>query len=260
MTQARPNTKQLSSLQQSLLVIQKLKSKLNAMEREKTGPVAIVGMGCRFPGANNPEEFWHLLRNGIDTVTEIPPDRWDIDKYYDPDPDVPGKMSTRKGAFLKQVDHFDPLFFGISPREAISMDPQQRLLLEVSWEALEHAGQNPHALGSSRTGVFAGIGQHDYAQLRFLSGNSSQINAYDGTGNGLCYASGRLSFILGLQGPNLALDTACSSSLVAVHLACQSLQQSTMTVIAAVLPFPMDWHRRRSCFRRSRMPMQNRIG
>ena len=116
------------------------------MNETETEPIAIVGMGCRFPGAKDPEAFWQLLRDGVDAITEVPSDRWDINAFYDPDPDVPGKMSTRWGGFLERVDRFDPHFFGISPREAGRMDPQQRLLLEVAWEALEDAGQAPHRL------------------------------------------------------------------------------------------------------------------
>jgi amino acid adenylation domain-containing protein len=169
------------------------------------------------------KEFWQLLRDGVDAISDIPSDRWDVEFFYDPDPDAPGKMITRSGGFLKEIDRFDPQFFGISPREALKMDPQQRLLLEVAWEALEHAGQASLALSGSRTGTFIGMGQGDYANLQFSNGPSS-ISAYDGTGTGFCFAPGRLSFSLGLQGPAMALDTACSTSLVAVHLACQSLR------------------------------------
>ncbi|HAG84336.1 MAG TPA: polyketide synthase, partial [Cyanobacteria bacterium UBA12227] len=215
----------LSSLQKSLFVIQKLKSKLSEIEQAKTEPIAIVGMGCRFPGgADNPEAFWKLLSNGVDAVAEIPYDRWDIDTYFDPDPCVPGKIYTRHGGFLQQIDQFDPQFFGISPREALSLDPQQRLLLEVSWEALENAGLAPNQLVGSQTGVFVGMGQNDYLKLEMKFSEAEQIDTYKGTGNGFCFASGRLSYVLGLQGPNLAIDTACSSSLVSVHLACQSLR------------------------------------
>ena len=133
-------------------------------------------------------------------------------------------MYTRWGGFLRGVDEFDPQFFGISPKETESLDPQQRLLLTVAWEALEHAGQAPKQLAGSRTGIFVGIGQMDYAQLQLNAGDPARIVTYDGTGNGFCFAAGRLSYVLGLQGPNLAIDTACSSSLVAVHLACQSLR------------------------------------
>jgi acyl transferase domain-containing protein len=195
-----------------------------SIEGPKTEPIAIIGLGCRFPGADTPEDFWQSLLAGTDAVREVPSSRWDVDAFYDPDPDVPGKISTRKGAFLDQVDQFDPLFFGISPKEAMHMDPQHRLLLEVSWEALEHAGQDPRSLACSRTGVFVGIGQNDYSNLNLHQSKMNRISAYYGTGNGHCFISGRLSYILGLQGPSMAIDTACSSSLVATHLACQSLR------------------------------------
>ena len=217
--------KPLYSSKEVLLALQQARAKLEAVERSKTEPIAIVGMACRFPGgANDLDAYWQLLRQGVDAITNIPPERWDVDSYYDPDPETPGKMYTRSGAFLRNVDQFDPQFFGISPREAVDLDPQQRLLLEVTWEALENAGQAPDLLARSRTGIFIGIGQNDYAQLQLKSGDLRRLNAYMATGNGLSFASGRLSYVLGLQGPNLAIDTACSSSLVAIHLACQSLR------------------------------------
>lgn len=208
-------------LKETYLELQRMRQELDAF----TEPIAVIGMGCRFPGgADSPAAFWQLLHDGVDAVGDIPPDRWDVDAYYDPNPDAPGKIATRSGGFLRQIDQFDPLFFGISPREAVSMDPQQRLLLEVTWEALEHAGQAPERLTDSRTGMFVGIGQNDYARWRLNSGDPTAITAYDGTGNGLCFASGRLSYVFGLMGPNMAIDTACSSSLVATHLAYHSLR------------------------------------
>ncbi|KAM3115390.1 amino acid adenylation domain-containing protein [Phormidesmis sp. 146-33] len=213
----------LSPKRLALLAVE-LKSQLDALQQSKTEPIALVGMGCRFPGANHPAAFWQLLRDGIDPISEVPPERWQVDAYYDPNPNAPGKTYTRWGGFLSQVDQFDPDFFGISSREAISIDPQQRLLLEVAWEALEHAGQAPRDLMGSKTGVFVGIGTSDYANLQARAENPAAIDAYLGTGNGFCFAAGRLSYLLGLQGPSLALDTACTSSLMAVHLACQSLR------------------------------------
>ncbi len=186
--------------------------------------IAIIGIGCRFPGAESPETFWRLLQDEIDAVTEVPRDRWDIDAFYDPQPGKPGKMNTRWGGFLKQVDEFDPQFFGIAPREAAYMDPQQRLLLEVAWESLEHAGQVPEQLVRSQTGVFMGISSNDYQQVLKRNGSTTDINAYLGTGNAFSIAANRLSYFFDFRGPSLAIDTACSSSLVAVHLACQSLR------------------------------------
>jgi myxalamid-type polyketide synthase MxaC len=199
-------------------------------------PIAILGIGCRFPGgAVDGESFWRLLHDGVDAISEVPPSRWDVDAYYDPDPDAPGKMSSRWGGFLADIELFDARFFGISPREASTLDPQQRLLLEVTWEALEHAGQAPAGLAHSATGVFVGIGSNDYARHihQALADPAGRIDAYFGTGNALASASGRLSYVLGLHGPSLSLDTACSSSLVAVHLACQSLRSGECTLALA---------------------------
>ena len=185
-------------------------------------PVAIVGIGCRFPGADNPEAFWHLLKQGKDVISEVPPSRWDVNQFYDPDPSTPQKTQTRWGGFLDQVDHFDPQFFGIAPREASSMDPQQRLLLEVAWEALEDGGQVPEQLAGSQTGVFIGIGTHDYSIMMW---QQPVDDPYATTGTGNCIAANRISYVFDFKGPSLAVDTACSSSLVAVHLACQSIWQ-----------------------------------
>ncbi|AOX01782.1 beta-ketoacyl synthase [Moorena producens PAL-8-15-08-1] len=207
----------------ALLQLESMQSKLDALERAKTEPIAIIGIGCRFPGGiDNPEAFWRILHDGVDTITEVPKNRWDIDSYYDPDPDTTGKIYTRDGGFLTEVDTFDSQFFKILPREATSLDPQQRLLLEVSWEALEYAHQVSEQLYNSLTGVFVGISTNDYAK-RLLG--TEAPDAYFGTGNAFSAAAGRLSYVLGLTGPSMAVDTACSSSLVAVHLACQSLRQ-----------------------------------
>ena len=197
-------------------------------------PIAIIGIGCRFPGAKDPESFWQLLRNGVDAITEVPKERWDLERFYDPEPGTPGKMNTRWGGFLEQVDQFEPSFFGISPREVERMDPQQRLLLEVAWEALENAGLAPDKLAGSQTGVFIGIGNYDYCRL--LGKDLDLVNAYDGTGNTLCIAANRLSYILNLRGPSVVLETACSSSLVALHYACRSLQtgESNLCMVGGV--------------------------
>ena len=187
-------------------------------------PIAIVGIGCRLPGANNPDDLWRLLRDGVDATGDVPADRWPVDDLFDADPDAPGKIATRRGGFLDRVDGFDADFFRIAAREAIRMDPQQRLLLEVSWEALEDAGQAVDRLAGTKTGVFMGICSADYARLHLTSGDASEIDAYSGTGVAFSIAIGRISYVLGLQGPNMAVDTSCSSSLVAIHLACQSLR------------------------------------
>lgn len=188
----------------------------------KTEAIAIIGLGCRFPGANHPTAFWQLLQNGMDAIIEVPDSRWDINKFYNSQPATLGKMSSRWGGFLEQVDSFDAQFFEIARREAEQIDPQQRLLLEVAWETLENAGQAPKKLAGSQTGVFIGISSNDYSRVQPQKYTS--INAYTGTGNALSIAANRLSYVLDLRGPSLAIDTACSSSLVSVHLACQSLQ------------------------------------
>jgi acyl transferase domain-containing protein len=206
------------------LLAMELNNKLGRLEQRAAEPIAVTGIGCRFPGgANDSDSFWRLLIEGRDAISEVPRGRWDIDAFYDADPDAPGKMSTRWGGFLSGVEQFDPEFFGISPREAAGMDPQQRLLLEVVWEALENAGQNPDRLAGSQTGVFVGLCNSDYLLMQFEGGRSA-IDAYVATGNAHSVASGRISYILGLQGPSVSVDTGCSASLVAVHLACQSLR------------------------------------
>jgi acyl transferase domain-containing protein len=212
----------LSPLKRALLAVDELKTRLDAAERGWREPVAIVGLGCRMPEASGPDTFWELLRDGRSPNREVPAERWDVDAFYDPDPDAVGRMSVRTGAFLEGVDLFDPQLFGIAPREAITMDPQQRLLLEVSWEALEHAGIAPDSLSGSATGVFVGITSSDYVDL-VKHGDLDRVDAHFASGVAHSIASGRLSYVLGLQGPAVSIDTACSSSLVAVHLACQSL-------------------------------------
>ena len=213
----------LSPKRLALLALE-LQSKLESIEKGRQEPIAVIGIGCRFPGgADDSESFWRMLSDGVDAISEMPQDRWDTARYYDPDPDAPGKMNTRHGGFLASVDYFDPHFFNISPREASSMDPQQRLLLEVAWEALENAAQSPEKLEGSRTGVFVGICSEEYLQ-RLLTRSPETFDAYLATGGSRAIAAGRLSYFLGVHGPSVSLDTACSSSLVAVHLACQSLR------------------------------------
>ena len=187
-------------------------------------PVAIVGLGCRFPGgASSPEEFWQLLRNGVDTTREFPAERADAHAVLDPDPDAPGKAYTIRGGFLDRVDLFEPEVFGISPREALGMDPQQRIALEVCWEALERAGYAPDTLDGTPTGVFLGLSTTDYVRLRQQVGDINDVDAYQLVGEP-SFTAGRISYLLGLQGPSKVVDTSCSSSLVAVHEACQALR------------------------------------
>src|SRR5262245_39002015 len=213
--------------------MEQLEARLAASEGSKREPIAIVGMGCRYPGgANDPASFWQRLRDGVDATSEVPGDRWDADAYHDADKNAAGKMITRRGGFLERCDLFDPGFFGISPREAGTLDPQQRLLLEVAWEALENAAIAPDRLHGSSTGVFIGITTGDYAKIVGV-GEAQQTDVYAATGNALNAAAGRLSFVLGLHGPCMAVDTACSSSLTAVHLACQSLRNGECNLALA---------------------------
>lgn len=213
----------LTPLQNAVFLLKQAQAKLAAMERASVEPIAIVGLGCRFPGAEQgPASFWRLLTQGDNAIREVPPDRWDIDAFYDPDHSVPAKMVTRWGGFLSRVDEFDAEFFGISPREAQRVDPQHRVLLEVAWEALEDAGIPPHSLGDSRTGVYVGVIGNDYGLLQ--SYDLSDMDVFSGTGASHAILANRLSYVLNLHGPSLTLDTACSSSLVTINLACRSLR------------------------------------
>jgi acyl transferase domain-containing protein/NADPH:quinone reductase-like Zn-dependent oxidoreductase/SAM-dependent methyltransferase/acyl carrier protein len=214
----------LSPLKRALLAIEKLQAKIESLEQARTEPIAIVGIGCRFPGgANDPEGFWAMLQNGHCAVSDTPKDRWDADLTYDPVPGRAGYSYTRRASFLDRVYDFDSMFFGIAPREALNIDPQQRLLLEVAWESLEDAGIPPGELIGSNTGVFVGIMANDYSRMQNWLYDASGI-AHAGTGTADCFAAGRLSFTLGLHGASMTLETACSSSLVGIHLACQGLR------------------------------------
>jgi myxalamid-type polyketide synthase MxaB len=222
-----------SLMKRALVQLEELQAEVDTLEGTRTEPLAVVGLACRTPGGTGDEDsFWRMLCDGGDAIREVPADRWDVDKYYHPDPDNPGTMYTRHGGFLDHVDQFDAAFFGISPREAVSLDPQQRVLLEVSWEALENAGLAPELLFDQPVGVFVGIISNDYTHL-LSKVDRAEIDAYLGTGNAHSAATGRLSHLWGLQGPNMAVDTACSSSLVAVHLAGQSLRTRECDVALA---------------------------
>ena len=180
-------------------------------------------MACRFPGkVVDPASFWRLLCEGGDAIVEVPPDRWNVDELYDPDPTAPGKMNSRWGGFLERVDEFDNRFFGISDIEALQMDPQHRMVLELAWEALEDAGIPPLKLRGTKVGVFIGISHSEYAAN--VTDDLARPTRTRWSGPRICLAANRISFALGLKGPSMALDTACSSSLVAVHLACQSIR------------------------------------
>lgn len=216
-------------LQQAQAEIARLRAELAALENKTTKParepIAIVGMGCRYPGdVRTPEAFWELLQSGRDILREIPPERWDVDAYYDPQVSVPGKMYVRHGHYLDDIDQFDPQFFGLSPREAESLDPQQRMVMEVSWETLEHAGIAPDTLKGGKTGVFVGQYWDDYSMQRIYSADNREIDRYAQLSALRGLTAGRICHILDSHGPAIQLDTACSSSSLAVHLACQSLR------------------------------------
>ncbi len=194
-------------------------------------PLAIVGMGCRFPGGvDSPQSFWQLLKHRVDAITEIPPARWDAEAFYDPDPGAPGKSISRWGGFLQGIDLFDPQFFQINPREAEEMDPQQRLLLEVTWEAFENAAIPPDSLQTKSVGVFVGAAHQDYYRLRIQAQNRETLTGYSYTGGRASLIAGRISYFFGFHGPAYVVDTACSSSLVALHNGCQSLRNHEIDV------------------------------
>jgi acyl transferase domain-containing protein/acyl carrier protein len=212
-----------STARRILDALKNARHKIEQLQQADQEAIAIVGIGCRFPGGvDSPESYWQLLSEGKDAVVEIPPQRWDSQRYFHPEPNQSGFINTTRAALIDQVDQFDPQFFNISPREAINLDPQQRLVLETAWEALERAGHMPDRLAGTRAGVFIGITANDYGQL---SDDIARYDAYFNSGNSLNVAAGRLSYTLGFTGPSMAVDTACSSSLTAVHLACQSLKQ-----------------------------------
>jgi acyl transferase domain-containing protein len=212
-----------STVKRALLELRTLRGRLEAAEGRLHAPVAVIGMGLRLPGGvEDAAGLEQLLWSGVDAIGDIPANRWPLEPLFDADPDAPGKMSTRFGGFLKDVDKFDAAFFGISPREAASMDPQQRLLLELAWESLENAAIAPDSLNGSRMGVYVGLGNVDYSRATFP--NRDLIDPYFATGACSSVAAGRISYTLGVTGPAATIDTACSSSLVALHMACQALR------------------------------------
>src|SRR5689334_22059627 len=190
---------------------------------QQTPRFAILGYAARPPGAADADQYWDVLHNGRDAISEVPADRWDIEEFFDSDPDAAGKMVTRRAGFVDDVSGFDAPFFGVSAREANLMDPQHRLLLETSWRAVEHSGTAPTTLANTRTGVFVGLATHDFLGMASDALPYPEIEAYLAVGTSSAAAAGRISYRLGLQGPAVTVDTACSSSLVAIHQACQAL-------------------------------------
>ncbi len=223
---------------QAIQAIKKLKEEVNTLKSAKNEPIAIIGVACRFPGdVNDLDSYWDLLRNGVDATSEIPADRWSVEKYYDPKPNTTGKMYTKRGAFIKDIDQFDNRFFNISNREALFMDPVHRILLEVAFEAIENAGQDAAKLKHTLTGVYLGFGDtSEYASKHLFANGFQDIDPYSLTGYMFAAASGRISYYLGLEGGNVSLCTACSSSLVSIHLACQSLRtgESNMALAGGI--------------------------
>lgn len=213
---------------EALRKIDDLTARLEIAEKGDTEPIAVVGMGCRFPGGvDNSSQYWRFLQDGLDGIVQVPPERWDADAFYSDDHSVPGTICSREGGFLTswRPDEFDAEFFGLSPREAAAMDPQQRLLLEVAWEALENAGITASTIRGTQTSVFVGMTTYDYTLT--LAGRlpPEEVDPHVPFGNAANFAAGRLAYFLGVHGPALVIDTACSSSLVAIHLACQSLRR-----------------------------------
>jgi acyl transferase domain-containing protein len=222
---------------EALHKIDELSARLEIAEKGDTEPIAVVGMGCRFPGAvNNPGQYWRFLQEGRSGIVRVPPERWDADAFFSDDRAVPGTICTREGGFLTtwKPDQFDAEFFSIAPREAAAMDPQQRLLLEVAWEAVEDAGITAQTIRGTQTSIFVGLTANDYSLSVAGKLPPQDVDAYASFGNAANFAAGRLAYFLGVRGPALVIDTACSSSLVTVHLACQSLRRrESDTALAA---------------------------
>ena len=205
--------------------IEGLRRQVDSLKDGPVEPVAVIGVGCRFPGdVRTPDQYWDFLEQGSDGIAPIPPERWDSAKYFDPRAGIRGKMTTDQAGFLSDVKDFDSGFFGISPKEAASIDPQHRILLEVAWETFENASIAPSSLEGGRVGVYVGISNFEYGARLLWPSDPKDITQHSGIGGMLCAAAGRLSYTFGFCGPSMSIDTACSSSLVSTHLACQAIR------------------------------------
>ncbi|MEP7272671.1 MAG: beta-ketoacyl synthase N-terminal-like domain-containing protein, partial [Acidobacteriota bacterium] len=228
------NNNSTSTARRALRALQELQAKLASLEEAQREPIAIVGMGCRLPGARNVADFWEMLREGRNGITEVPADRWDVDAFFTVDPRARGKIASRWGGFVDGLDRFDAQFFGISPREAPHVDPRQRLMLEVTWEALEDAGIPPSSLAGTQTGVFVAALSNDYDFI--ICRDYKRLTSFTGAGTANSIVANRVSYFLDLRGPSIALDTACSGSLLTIELACRSLRtgESSLAIAGGV--------------------------